>query len=150
MTAVGFEPTPLRTGAWSQRLRPLGQTVLTHQSLFKTSCTWHAEPNAMPPHPLPIPFHPLQAQKYGKLRETKKGLWSPSVCAGARNTATSPFGARPVRQSTRGTHTCNGCPKSPPQARGVSQYKRARGQVDNCLHYRTHSRGWHKPVWPNG
>ena len=29
MTAVGFEPTPLRTGAWSQRLRPLGQTVLT-------------------------------------------------------------------------------------------------------------------------
>ena len=28
MTAVGFEPTPLRTGAWSQRLRPLGQTVV--------------------------------------------------------------------------------------------------------------------------
>ena len=27
MTAVGFESTPLRTGAWSQRLRPLGQTV---------------------------------------------------------------------------------------------------------------------------
>ena len=27
MTAVGFEPTPLRTGARSQRLRPLGQTV---------------------------------------------------------------------------------------------------------------------------
>ena len=27
MTAVGFEPTPLRTGAWSQRIRPLGQTV---------------------------------------------------------------------------------------------------------------------------
>ena len=27
MTAVGFETTPLRTGAWSQRLRPLGQTV---------------------------------------------------------------------------------------------------------------------------
>ena len=27
ITAVGFEPTPLRTGAWSQRLRPLGQTV---------------------------------------------------------------------------------------------------------------------------
>ena len=26
-TAVGFEPTPLRTGAWSQRHRPLGQTV---------------------------------------------------------------------------------------------------------------------------
>ena len=30
VTAVGFEPTPLRTGAWSQRLRPLGQTVLLH------------------------------------------------------------------------------------------------------------------------
>ena len=29
VTAVGFEPTPLRTGALSQRLRPLGQTVLT-------------------------------------------------------------------------------------------------------------------------
>ena len=28
MTAVGFEPTPLRTGAWSQHFRPLGQTVL--------------------------------------------------------------------------------------------------------------------------
>ena len=28
VTAVGFEPTPLRTGVWSQRLRPLGQTVL--------------------------------------------------------------------------------------------------------------------------
>ena len=27
LTAVGFEPTPLRTGALSQRLRPLGQTV---------------------------------------------------------------------------------------------------------------------------
>ena len=30
MTAVGLEPTPLRTGALSQRLRPLGQTVLRH------------------------------------------------------------------------------------------------------------------------
>ena len=29
VTAVGFEPTPLRTGACSQRLRPLGQTVMT-------------------------------------------------------------------------------------------------------------------------
>ena len=29
VTAVRFEPTPLRTGAWSQRLRPLGQTVCT-------------------------------------------------------------------------------------------------------------------------
>ena len=28
VTAVGFEPTPLRTGALSQRLRPLGQTVI--------------------------------------------------------------------------------------------------------------------------
>ena len=28
MTAVGFEPTPLRNGALSHRLRPLGQTVM--------------------------------------------------------------------------------------------------------------------------
>ena len=28
VTAVGLEPTPFRTGALSQRLRPLGQTVL--------------------------------------------------------------------------------------------------------------------------
>ena len=28
LTAVGFEPTPLRTGALSQRRRPLGQTVM--------------------------------------------------------------------------------------------------------------------------
>ena len=26
LSAVGFEPTPFRTGALSQRLRPLGQT----------------------------------------------------------------------------------------------------------------------------
>ena len=34
MTAVGFEPTPLRTGALSQRLRPLGQTVLSAYQLL--------------------------------------------------------------------------------------------------------------------
>ena len=27
LTPVGFEPTLLRTGTWSQRLRPLGQSV---------------------------------------------------------------------------------------------------------------------------
>ena len=31
VTAVGFEPTPLRNGALSHRLRPLGQTVLVVQ-----------------------------------------------------------------------------------------------------------------------
>ena len=31
LTPVGFEPTPLRTGAWSQRLRPLGQSVHVSQ-----------------------------------------------------------------------------------------------------------------------
>ena len=36
MTAVGFEPMPLRTGAWSQRLRPLGQTVLTTPGLLNS------------------------------------------------------------------------------------------------------------------
>jgi hypothetical protein len=33
LTAVGFEPTPLRTGALSQRLRPLGQTVMLGRHL---------------------------------------------------------------------------------------------------------------------
>ena len=32
MTPAGFEPTPLRTGALSQRLRPLGQSVLLDAS----------------------------------------------------------------------------------------------------------------------
>ena len=35
VTAVGFEPTPLRTGALSQRLRPLGQTVLNYGLLAR-------------------------------------------------------------------------------------------------------------------
>ena len=30
MTPVGFEPTPLRNGALSHRLRPLGQSVLSY------------------------------------------------------------------------------------------------------------------------
>ena len=34
VTAVGFEPTPLRTGALSQRLRPLGQTVLSEHAPY--------------------------------------------------------------------------------------------------------------------
>ena len=33
MTAVGFEPMPLRTGGWSDRLTPLGQTVMWHHAL---------------------------------------------------------------------------------------------------------------------
>ena len=33
LTAVGFEPTPLRNGALSHRLRPLGQTVLAFSVL---------------------------------------------------------------------------------------------------------------------
>ena len=32
LTAVGFEPTPLRNGALSHRLRPLGQTVMLNVS----------------------------------------------------------------------------------------------------------------------
>ena len=47
LTAVGFEPTPLRTGALSQRLRPLGQFALGIQAaavprgrpLRETLCT---------------------------------------------------------------------------------------------------------------
>ena len=38
MTAVGFEPTPLRTGAWSQRLRPLGQTVMFAGQVAEQTC----------------------------------------------------------------------------------------------------------------
>ena len=34
MTAVGFEPTPFRTGAFSQRLRPLRQIVLLVVGVF--------------------------------------------------------------------------------------------------------------------
>ena len=34
VTAVGFEPTPLRTGDWSQRLRPLGQTVAAQSNVL--------------------------------------------------------------------------------------------------------------------
>ena len=38
MTPVGFEPTPLRNGALSHRLRPLGQSVLVYNLI---SCTKH-------------------------------------------------------------------------------------------------------------
>ena len=42
LTAVGFEPTPLRTGALSQGLRPLGQTVLLENFFFfGTSAFWN-------------------------------------------------------------------------------------------------------------
>ena len=35
VTAVGFEPMPLRTGTWSQRLRPLCQTVRWHNAMAR-------------------------------------------------------------------------------------------------------------------
>ena len=41
MTAVGFEPTPLRTGALSQRLRPFGQTVLKPKAFYVLSRRLH-------------------------------------------------------------------------------------------------------------
>ena len=41
---MGFEPTPLRTGAWSQRLRPLGQTV---NELNARSGKAHAQPHVV-------------------------------------------------------------------------------------------------------
>ena len=40
MTAVGFEPTPLRNGALSHRLRPLGQTVLKRKVFFGNQYGW--------------------------------------------------------------------------------------------------------------
>ena len=42
MTPVGFEPTPLRTGALSQRLRPLGQSVLPRTNLPRLAFTTRA------------------------------------------------------------------------------------------------------------
>ena len=47
LTAVGFEPTPLRTGALNQRLRPLGQTVFAsghHKTSTVATC-----PRTFPP-----------------------------------------------------------------------------------------------------
>ena len=38
MTPVGFEPTPLRNGALSHRLRPLGQSVLGSTFWLLDSC----------------------------------------------------------------------------------------------------------------
>ena len=43
VTAVGFEPKPLPTGAWSQRLRPLGQTVLLPQ-IREIADRWNQRP----------------------------------------------------------------------------------------------------------
>ena len=54
VTAVGFEPTPLRTGALSQRLRPLGQTVMlcsllgAFAILLARSCASTARQEGMP------------------------------------------------------------------------------------------------------
>ena len=33
LTAVGFEPTPFRTGAFNQRLRPLGHAALVTERM---------------------------------------------------------------------------------------------------------------------
>ena len=38
MTAVGFEPTPLRTAALTQRLRPLGHTVAKVERNGRSPC----------------------------------------------------------------------------------------------------------------
>ena len=45
VTAVGFEPTPFRNGAWSHRLRPLGQTVL--RSSDRTHITTPGNPKRL-------------------------------------------------------------------------------------------------------
>ena len=64
MTPVGFEPTPLRTGALSQRLRPLGQSVpnvsctcaitsasniATHSAAMCVCARWDANNATIPP-----------------------------------------------------------------------------------------------------
>ena len=48
MTAVGFEPAPFRTGAWSKRLRPLGQTVSATPWAFKFKEHHHDLPRSWP------------------------------------------------------------------------------------------------------
>ena len=72
MTAVGFEPTPLRTGAWSQRLRPLGQTVLEAVHLpfgeEGTECPAgcrHERRGAQQPHALLPPGAPADRAHHG-------------------------------------------------------------------------------------
>ena len=50
MTAVGFEPTPFRTAALTQRLRPLGHTV-DEQSDFQE-------------HTYVVMVRPLRAKRY--------------------------------------------------------------------------------------
>ena len=42
VTAVGFEPTPLRTAALTQRLRPLGHTVdiCTRKKMVQPGDRW--------------------------------------------------------------------------------------------------------------
>ena len=49
MTAIGFEPMPLRTGAWNQRLRPLGKTVVLHWHVFLALPLSHGSPHHHPP-----------------------------------------------------------------------------------------------------
>ncbi len=41
MTPVGFEPTPLRNGALSHRLRPLGQSVDECGVSYDMTERWH-------------------------------------------------------------------------------------------------------------
>jgi hypothetical protein len=48
VTSVGFEPTPLRAGAFRQRLKPIGQTVMADASGNKTTKNVAARGNAKP------------------------------------------------------------------------------------------------------
>ena len=109
MTAVGFEPTPLRTGAWSQRLRPLGQTVLIKWPLLldgQVLCApTHATPRKHFKH-----GSPCLASQCGTCVELVCVLWrahihmpgelrsdgAERICAGCvRGRVTSPAEMRP-------------------------------------------------------
>ena len=85
MTAVGFEPTPFRTGALSQRLRPLGQTVLIARIVLWS----HFAPSA---NELAARFRCNQGggRQQDTLPEWSKGVDSSSTsasCVGSNPTA---------------------------------------------------------------
>ena len=86
MTAVGFEPTPFRTGALSQRLRPLGQTVLFVCSVLRKPHAKQARRNRFE--------HAAEQARQDTLPEWSKGVDSSSTsasCVGSNPTAVKTF-----------------------------------------------------------
>ena len=80
VTAVGFEPTPLRTGAWSQRLRPFGQTVMTDDEKWCDSIseTGHQKPRRTIPDILAHLGYNGQKKHSSHIHDSHEicGVWS--------------------------------------------------------------------------